>query len=623
MGGWISLIGEVLDFDARLSKFTKLFSVAGVPDLRTEIHLDSCLMKTICWAWGNSKIPDVYVKKYDDFHIVLSGVITDLGHFRTFPVNQDQIVEKVLRLWVEHGEKIIDQINGSFSALFYNQKTKQVSIFTDRFASRSVWFGEERGLWIIGNFPSTIVAMRRHSLKLDPAGLWSLFHAGRQLGIQGIYANIYALLAGQKAILSPGNPAVITHWWKRKYRPHIGLSPREWGHRLSSAINNSAIRYKKVSKSPHLFLSGGLDSRIVATAVKAPLKTLSLCNKPNSETRIASMVSRSLGLEHHVIVRQRHWYFDTICASSLISSGVYLNHHIHFIVPVQRITNEDPEAEFLLGDLMENFNKHYFSVPVVQKLNFMPNNIENFLYTYVPYTIKDMNRIGKHFNHKLRKLIEKRYITKLKEYANSLMEVSEDHADRFDTFLRWANVGVTPTYNMITCIWPLAKERNLCFDNEINELSLQIPSEIRRAEVLHKWIMFHLNKILLLIPDANTFMSPIIPKGVNEIAKKIRPIIGRIQHGLIAAGSNKIVLKTSSSWLFLHEMYRKDQRYKEQIENLLFDKSVFPSELFDLEQIKKTWEEYSRGKISLHFEIEVLRSFGNLHKMIPCNGIDL
>lgn len=59
------------------------------------------------------------------------------------------------------------------------------------------------------------------------------------------------------------------------------------------------------------------------------------------------------------------------------------------------------------------------------------------------------------------------------------------------------------------------------------------------------------------------------------------------------------------------------------IENLLFAESVFPSVLFNLEQIKKTWEEYSRGKISLHFEIEALRSFGSLHKMIPCSGIDL
>lgn len=86
---------------------------------------------------------------------------------------------------------------------------------------------------------------------------------------------------------------------------------------------------------------------------------------------------------------------------------------------------------------------------------------------------------------------------------------------------------------------------------------------------------------------------------------------------------SKPVLKTSGSWLLTHEMYRKDSRYRKRIENLIVDENVFPSEIFDLEQIKNTWDEYLAGNISLHFEVEALLSFGNLHRMVLCNGIEI
>jgi len=623
MGGWISSIGDINDFENRFAKFIKIFSVPAVPNLRAEKYTDCAGINAIAWAWTEHGIPDVYIKKDGITLLIMAGAITELGRFDPLLQTQDQAAEIVIELWRKQGEKIIPQINGSFSCLFYNQVSRETVLFCDRFASKSVWFGQENGIWIVGNFPSAIIAAMSQTPKLNPAGLWSLFHAGRQLGSQSLYSNIQALMAGQKAVFAPKKQAVVTSWWQRKYQPEISLSPKKWGCRLGNAIRNSANRYKKVSKKPHLFLSGGLDSRIVAAALKKPLKILTLCTNPNAETRIASIVARSLGLEYQIIIRSPYWYLSTTAASALISSGIYLNQHTHFIVPIRSVSSDNLEAAFLLGDLLENFNKHYFRIPAEKKIIFTPDTIEDALYAYVPYTIGDVSRIGRHFRKEIKKQIEAKYLNSLREYANSLMEISEDPADRFDTFLRWANVGVTPTYNMITCMWPLAEERNIFFDNELNELSLRIPSNLRGSGILHRWILHHLCSKLTLIPDANTFLPPILPKNIGHLTKRIRPIIGRFQRGLIQKRSDTPVLRTAGSWLFLHEMYRKDRFYREQIENLIFDNRVFPPDLFDLEQIKKTWEAYLAGNLLFHFEIEVLRSFGSLQKMLPSLDLDL
>lgn len=530
MGGWITEIGVASDFDERLVRFEKTFNVNGVPSLRVETHIHTNHVRTITWAWNRFRVPDVYVKETDGgVIIVLCGVITDLGHFGPLPNNQESTASLVLRLWIEHRDNLIKELNGSFSCLFYNPNKDEATLYTDRFASRSVWFTKENDVWTAGNVPSAIMAIKKNDPKIDPVGLWSLFHTGRHVGKHCLYYNTHCLLAGEKAILSTASEAIVSKWRQRRYIPDRSLKTRDWGARIAKALQESSQLYKSVCARPYIFLSGGLDSRIAAAAFGEPFKSVSLSTAPNAETRIASIVSKVVGIEHETIIRSPYWYLNTLDASALISAGNFLTCHTHFIVPASDIASQNPDAEFFLGDLLENFNKHYFSMPDGNSLTYNPQNMTEILHSWVPYSIRNTNRLGVHFRKEIRKNIEKIYRDALEDYAKSLVDISEDDADRLDTFLRWADVSVTPTYNMITCLWPIAGERNIFFDNEVNEISLKIPSMVRGAGLLHKWTLHHLNRILTLIPDANTFLPPVFPKSFGILTKKIRPTLGRIR----------------------------------------------------------------------------------------------
>jgi hypothetical protein len=621
MGGWIVLSGPQDSFHLRAQRFKSLFSIKGVPPLNVETFEPGEDSRALLWAWNEKWIPDTHFRRNQSSLMLLSGVITSLGDLCPVLPNQEEAAGLILDLWTKHGDDVIEKINGSFSLLFQRLDQNEICLFVDRFASRSVWLTRERNVWIMGNYPSAIAALMNENPRFSPAGLWSYFHAGRQVGPQGLYSGLRALMAGQKAVLSGSGEIRVTNWRKRRYQPEGGISPREWGGRLAEAIGESAERYRGIAQSPYLFLSGGLDSRLAAAAYGSPLRTLSLCTRPNAETKIASRVSRILGLEHRIIIRSPYWYYDTDDASSLISSGLYLNQHAHFICPVKQILNQDSCGEFLLGDLLENFNKHYFRLEpdILQK--FSPAAAEDVLYRLAPYRVRDPSRLGTYFNGEVRDKLKRLYKGALDEYASSLQDVSDDPADCLDTFLRWANVGVTPTYNMITCIRPLASERNICLDNGLNELSLTIPSSVRGKGILHKWTLYHLNKKLLLLPDANTFMPPFVPQRAKALAKKIRPWLGKMRRHNIGTPVQKPQLATSGSWLLMHEMYRKDQHYRKQIEDLIYDPCIYPEEIFDREAIRESWQEYLNGKIELHFEIVALKSFGSLNKLIPSGGI--
>ncbi len=622
MAGWVAFLGAVDNYRNRLDRFKKVFALENMPALSIKEHMCSDFFKAFSWAWNEREIPDIHYAQCENKAILLAGVITDWGDVGISFESSSEPSKVLLRSWKELGKIDIGKLNGSFSIIAWNGESKVAEIYTDRFASRSVWMGKEKNIWILGNFPSAIAACMESNLKLDPAGLWSFFHAGRQVGNRSLYSNINCLMAGQKATLSPDHESNISCWWKRKYVPHKDITPREWGFLLARAIERSANRYKKVSPKAHLFLSGGLDSRIVAAGFRSPLKTLTICTFPNSETRIASWVSKILGLEHENIFRSLYWYLENTEAAGLISSGIYLNHHAHFITPVKRFLEREPGAVFLLGDLMENFNKHYFSEPKGITLRICQDNLTDLLFSSVPYTIKNYrSRRGKLFHKEIRNILEEQYVSSLKQFADSVMDVSDSDEDRFDTLLRWSNVGLTPTYNMITCIWPLAGERNIYFDNDLDSLSLHIPSSLRGKSILHRWILFHLNKILLMIPDANTFLPSIVPKAVADFAKKMRPLFGTIRRGG-SRNQQRLSLRTSGSWLLLHELYRKNRLYKYQIEKLILRRGTFSPDLFDMDEIRKIWKEYLNGNIAHHFEIEALRTFGSLNCLLPFSRIE-
>lgn len=623
MGGWITQIGNISDFDKRLARFEKTFNVDGVPSLRVEAHKHTDSAGTAIWAWNRFGIPDVYTHKTSEgAFIVLCGVITDLGRFGTPPNDRESTAPLLLKLWIEHKESLIKELNGSFSCLFYEPDKKQTTLYTDRFCSRSVWFTKENDLWIVGDFPSALAAMKKSGLKIAPVGLWSLLHTGRHVGKHGLYSNIQCLSAGGEAILSASPQATIDKWIQRRYTPENSVKTSDWGARIAAALKESSQRYKNVCRKPYIFLSGGLDSRIAAAAFGRPLKSISFANMPNAETKIASIVSKVVGIDHKTIIRSPYWYLNTFDASALISAGNFLTCHSHFIVPASEIASENPDAEFLLGDLLENFNKHYFSQINGQYPNYQPQNMMAILHSHVPYSLKNTQRLGIHIRQELRQKIEKTYREALSDFAESLLDVSENDADRLDTFLRWADVSVTPTYNMLTCLRTVAAERNIFFDNQVNDINLKIPAALRDNGILHKQILQHLNKMLPLIPDANTFLPPIMPKSIGTLTKKIRPTLGKIRRSAALKSKNKPVLKTSGSWGMMHQMYRKDPLYKGKIEELILDGNIFPEEIFDASSIKNTWEEYLAGDISLHIEINALLSFGLLNKLLPFNGIE-
>ena len=82
-------------------------------------------------------------------------------------------------------------------------------------------------------------------------------------------------------------------------------------------------------------------------------------------------------------------------------------------------------------------------------------------------------------------------------------------------------------------------------------------------------------------------------------------------------------LKTEGSWHLIAKRYREDEMHRKRIEDVLFDPQCFPQDIFREEENRSIWDEFLADPTTKNhsFEIDMLLSFGLLHRLIPTDGL--
>jgi hypothetical protein len=394
MGGWVVISGELADMESRLRRFRSIFEVANMPPLTVNCAVRLPRFVSCSWAWNSSGVPDVDIAEDESHVLILHGAVTDLGRNGRIARTRADTASHILEHLRQEGEDCIKELNGSFSCVIHCKRSGESEAYTDRFASRPVCYANEGEAVLLGTFPSALAAFRKDSVKLNPAALWSLFHYSRHVGPNTMYSGIYSLLAGEKLCSAGDGAPRRVQWFNRRFVPELGLGAREWAERVAEALKESARRCLHTCTRSYIFLSGGLDSRIAAASLGRCVEAISLCTKPNTETRIAALVARSVGMKYTRVIRSPYWYLDTLTAAALISSGNHFTHNAHFIIPARDLAQEHGDVQFYLGDMLENFNKHYFSYRPQCPPGFRVDALADFLHQCAPYVLKDISRVG-------------------------------------------------------------------------------------------------------------------------------------------------------------------------------------------------------------------------------------
>lgn len=235
-----------------------------------------------------------------------------LGH--QFLTQSD--TEILPHLYEEHGEAMVEYLNGMYAFSLWDTRQKKLIIARDRFGEKPLYHGIFDGKLIWASEPKAILAHPAVTPEINLDALRHYVSFDYVPASMSIYKGINKLPAAH--ILTVENSEVRTRrYWDIKWRADTPVrtdakASENGSNNLSHAstelrdLLSDAVRMRLVSDVPlGIMLSGGIDSSTVAAfAVRHAterVKTFSIGFEEDSfdESKYARLVSRHLGTEHH------------------------------------------------------------------------------------------------------------------------------------------------------------------------------------------------------------------------------------------------------------------------------------------------------------------------------------
>ncbi len=345
--------------------------------------------------------------------------------------------EGLVHLYEEYGKDMVKHLRGMFAFAIYDSNKKQIFIARDNFGIKPLYFSTDKDATYESNpnggnilsFGSEI-----KSILLDPRIKKEINHEAvyQYLAFQynplneTMFKRVFKLTPGHHLTidLSKENesPFVIEQYWEYKFNNTDRKSKKNieevFAQKTKSIITDS-VSHHMISDVPvGVFLSGGIDSGIIATLVQeernkvkaGPVSTFTIGFKEVSEQAKAREVAHKIGSKHNEIqitfeeylkeLPNIVWYFDEPVADPSAVSLFFLAREARKQV---KVVLSGEGADELFGGY------NIYREPIdVRLLSHMPFFVKKYFLR--PFLKFPFNFIGKNYIRRGVTRLEDRYI---------------------------------------------------------------------------------------------------------------------------------------------------------------------------------------------------------------------
>ncbi|HEY0728923.1 MAG TPA: asparagine synthase (glutamine-hydrolyzing), partial [Pyrinomonadaceae bacterium] len=254
--------------------------------------------------------------------IVYNGEIYNSPEIRERLVNKgcsfktdNSDTEVLLHLYEEKQEAMLDELNGMFAFVIYDQKRTRLFGARDRVGIKPFYYVEQSGLFAFASELKSLLTLPTIDRELD---FQSLYHYMTLLFVPGertIFSSVKRLPAGHYFSFDLSSRALsIRRYWKLKTdRAEHNRSEAEWAELIRHELREAVRRWTLSDVPVGCSLSGGLDSSTVVALLSemgyGPIKTYSLGFASEDEAawnelHLARKVSERFHTEHREIILQ-------------------------------------------------------------------------------------------------------------------------------------------------------------------------------------------------------------------------------------------------------------------------------------------------------------------------------
>ena len=184
--------------------------------------------------------------------------------YRDYPFRSHSDVESILPLYLEHGVRAVEQLDGMFGLAIWDDRTRTLILARDRAGEKPLFYAKAGGEVL---FASELQCLLRHpeiSRDLDPLAIDQYLALGYVPEPRTPFSAIRRVPAGTLMRFQDGEEQTYRYWDPESFT----IQPRKTRDAVAEAqkLIENAIAKQVMSDVPvGVFISGGLDSSLLAT----------------------------------------------------------------------------------------------------------------------------------------------------------------------------------------------------------------------------------------------------------------------------------------------------------------------------------------------------------------------
>ena len=234
----------------------------------------------------------------------LRGELRQLGyHFKT-----TTDTEVLIKLYQAYGLKMFEHMNGEFAFVLWDNKKKRLLAGRDRFGIKPLYFLDTTETLAFASEKKPLLMLDRIPFQTSPNYLLSSF-MGSFIGHESFFEGIKALKPGHYMLLDQQGLR-MTPYWEVDFSRKTSLSFNEAKDELAGLLRKAVNRRLVADSEVACYLSGGVDSTIVAALAaetKPGLKSFSIGfnGAGFDESSLALQSAEALGLSSSLLMTDK------------------------------------------------------------------------------------------------------------------------------------------------------------------------------------------------------------------------------------------------------------------------------------------------------------------------------
>jgi asparagine synthetase B (glutamine-hydrolysing) len=483
----------------------------------------------------------------------------------------------------------LDRLNGQFNLLVYQQSEKRLRLVTDRLGSRPLYHGTSRGRHVVSSELKAVVAGLGDTIPISPLGLLEFFAFGHNLAERTVLEGVEVLPPGSVIFIDERGMRAEPYFRYRYAADGSLKSAAETGERIAACVRDAVPRHLQGPGRKAFFLSGGLDSRIIAGAMgrdRHPLHAFTFGYPESRDVRFAAQLADLLGFPHHVLTYPEVYLSEVIEQVVERTECVTPFYHTTSTLFHDRIAEE--ADEIVVGFCGDVFSGGHLRPPMF-KVGPGPE-LTGMIFDRA--ACADRRLLAGILQPHALEQYWPAFIEAFSSTVGSIREQSgPDTADVWDVENRQRRFTFTAPKvdrSRFEIVAPL-------LDNGIVDLVLTLPARMRRGQAAYKHAIVKGFPLLRDVPWAATG-RPISTSPLGERAGSLFRFAGQaFRHGLARIGLSK----ASLGWQFRNvgeEMRRDTALFQDHLGPFLVS-DRFPEDLLNRSGIMKLADDHLAGRI--------------------------